>query len=122
MDDRVDVRIPVEPDIASALANPTRRAAAGRVLTDLINGNHARDFLAEALAAAQEEARGNGLTPEDVDAEVRRWCAEEACLDAEAEADHHSGRVVSHERVTEWLGKLVQGERAPRPRASHPTA
>jgi predicted transcriptional regulator len=39
----------------------------------------------------------------------------EARLDAEAEADYVAGRVVSHERVMEWLDKLARGKRAPRP-------
>ena len=40
-----------------------------------------------------------------------------ARLDAEAEADFTAGRVVSHERVREWLTKLARGEREPPPRA-----
>jgi predicted transcriptional regulator len=41
--------------------------------------------------------------------------AHEARLDAEAEADYAAGRVISHERVREWLGKLAKGERVPPP-------
>lgn len=41
----------------------------------------------------------------------------EARLDAEAEAAYKAGRVVSHERVREWLTKLANGERVPPPRA-----
>ena len=41
--------------------------------------------------------------------------AHEARLDAEAEADYAAGRVVSHERVREWLAKLAKGERVPPP-------
>jgi predicted transcriptional regulator len=41
--------------------------------------------------------------------------ATEARLDARAEADYAAGRVVSHDRVMEWLGKLAKGERASRP-------
>ncbi len=43
--------------------------------------------------------------------------AHEARLDAEAEADYAAGRVVSHERVVEWLTKLAKGERVSPPRA-----
>jgi predicted transcriptional regulator len=43
--------------------------------------------------------------------------AHEARLDAEAEAAYAAGKVVSHERVNEWLTKLAKGERAPTPRA-----
>lgn len=41
----------------------------------------------------------------------------EARLDAEAEADVAAGRLVSHERVREWLAKLARGEREPPPEA-----
>jgi len=41
--------------------------------------------------------------------------AEEARLDAEAEADYAAGRVVSHECMCEWLAKLAKGERVPAP-------
>jgi hypothetical protein len=43
--------------------------------------------------------------------------AQEARLDAEAMAAARAGRVVPHERVREWLVKLANGERAPRPRS-----
>ena len=39
----------------------------------------------------------------------------EARLDAEAEADVAAGRVISHERMSEWLTKLAKGERVPPP-------
>jgi predicted transcriptional regulator len=42
--------------------------------------------------------------------------ATEARLDAEAEADYAAGRVISHERMAEWLTKLARGERTPRPK------
>jgi len=41
--------------------------------------------------------------------------AVEARLDAEAEADYAAGRVISHERMCEWLTKLAKGERVPLP-------
>jgi predicted transcriptional regulator len=43
--------------------------------------------------------------------------AEEARLDAAAEADVAAGRVIPHERVREWLLKLAKGERVPPPSA-----
>jgi hypothetical protein len=43
--------------------------------------------------------------------------ATEARLDAEAEADLAARRVVPHERVREWLRRLVRGERVPPPEA-----
>jgi predicted transcriptional regulator len=41
--------------------------------------------------------------------------AVEARLDAEAEADYAAGRVISHERMCEWLTKLAKGEKVPPP-------
>ena len=43
--------------------------------------------------------------------------APEARLDAEAEAAYKAGRVVSHERVMEWLGTLANGDSTAAPRA-----
>ena len=76
MDDKVDVTIPVEPEVARALENPARREAAGRVLSSLIKGGRVRDVLAEAIADVKREARANGLTDEDIDAELEAWRAE----------------------------------------------
>ena len=42
---------------------------------------------------------------------------EDARLDAEAEADARAGRVVSRERVREWLDRLAKGEDVPPPEA-----
>jgi hypothetical protein len=39
----------------------------------------------------------------------------EARLDAEAEADYAAGRVISHERMCEWLAKLAKGQKVPPP-------
>jgi len=76
MNDRVDVTIPVEPEVAKALENPVRREAAGRVLSGLLKGGHLRDTLAEAIADAKREARAKGLTDEAIDAELQAWRAE----------------------------------------------
>jgi predicted transcriptional regulator len=46
-------------------------------------------------------------TPPDEQAEARH--------DAEAEADVTAGRVVPHERVREWLQRLIRGEKTPPP-------
>jgi hypothetical protein len=43
--------------------------------------------------------------------------AHEARLDAEAEADYAVGRVISHDRMKEWLSRLANGERVPPPEA-----
>jgi hypothetical protein len=76
MNDMIEVSIPVEPEVAKALENPARRQAAGGVLTGLLRGGHARDALTQATAEASREARANGLTDEDVDAELAAWRAE----------------------------------------------
>jgi len=47
--------------------------------------------------------------------DVKPDAALEAHLDAEAEAEVAAGRVISHERVCEWLTKLAEGERVPPP-------
>ena len=73
MDDPVDVTIPFEPEIARALENPVRREAAGRVLSGLLKGEHLRDVLGDVIAAAKREARANGLTDADIDAELQAW-------------------------------------------------
>ena len=76
MDDQVELTIPVGSDVAKALESPVRRAAAGRVLSGLLKEGHLRDVLAEAIADAKREARSNGLTDEEIDAELQAWRAE----------------------------------------------
>ena len=73
MDDHVEVTIPFEPEIARAQENPVRRQAAGRVLSFLLKGGHLRDVPGEIIAAAKREARSNGLTDADIDAELEAW-------------------------------------------------
>jgi predicted transcriptional regulator len=43
--------------------------------------------------------------------------AEEARLEAEADAEIDTGKGVPHERVREWLLKLIRGEKVPPPEA-----
>ncbi len=43
--------------------------------------------------------------------------AEEARLDAEADAEIEAGKGVPHERVREWLLKMANGEKVPPPEA-----
>ena len=66
----------VLPEVARALESPARREAAGRVLSGLLKGGRVRDVLAEAIADVKREARANGLTDEDIDAELAAWQAE----------------------------------------------
>jgi hypothetical protein len=76
MSDTVDVSIPIDVDAAQALESPARRAAAGRYLSGLLNGSRVREFLEEAIADAKSEARKNGLTDADIDAELEAWRTE----------------------------------------------
>ncbi len=76
MDEHVDVTIPVEPEVAKALASPAQRQAAGRVLSGLLTGVHLTEVLGVAIGDAKREARANGLTDEDIDAELDAWRAE----------------------------------------------
>ncbi len=76
MDTTVDVTIPVDAEAARALGSQARREAAGRYLSGLLNGGRVHDILAEAIADAKREARSNGLTDEDIDAELEAWRAE----------------------------------------------
>lgn len=76
MDSTVDVSIPVDAEVARALASPARREAAGRYLSGLLKSGRIREILAEAISDAKQEARANGLTDEDIDAELELWQAE----------------------------------------------
>jgi hypothetical protein len=76
MDNLIDVTIPLEPEAAKALENQARREAIGRYLSSLLKGDRMANVLAEAIAAAKREAHTNGLTDEDIDAELEAWRAE----------------------------------------------
>ncbi len=76
MSDTVEVSIPVDAEAAQALKSPARRAAAGRYLSGLLKSGRVRDLLEEAVAELKGEARANGLTDADVDAELAAWRAE----------------------------------------------
>jgi hypothetical protein len=73
MDSTVDVTIPMDAEAARALASPARREAAGRLLSDLLKAGGVRKLLAETIADAKREARLNGLTDSEIDAELEAW-------------------------------------------------
>jgi chorismate mutase len=52
-----------------------RLRAAGRVLSNILTRDSARNRLAEAIAEAKAEARGRGITDADVEEELARWGA-----------------------------------------------
>ena len=74
--DLVNVTIPFEADIAQVPRDPVRREASGLVLSGLLNGGYLRDALKDVIVGAGREARDNGLTDADIDAELRVWRAE----------------------------------------------
>ena len=76
MDTTVEVVLPVDPEAAKALNSPARREAAGRYLSSLLKGGRVRVVLSETIADAKREARANGLTDDDIDAELEAWRAE----------------------------------------------
>jgi hypothetical protein len=76
VDTRIDVPIPVDAEAARALESPARREAAGRYLSGLLNGGRAHDILAEAIAETKREACANGLTDQEIDAELDQWRAD----------------------------------------------
>jgi hypothetical protein len=76
MDETVGVTIPLDADAAKALDSPARREAAGRYLSSLLKAGRVRDVLAEAIAEAKREARANGLSDDEIDAELGSWRAE----------------------------------------------
>jgi len=76
MDNTVDVMVPVDAEAAKALESPARREAVGRYLSSRLKDGRARDVLAEAIAEAKREARAQGLTDEEIDAELNEWRAE----------------------------------------------
>jgi hypothetical protein len=76
MDSTVDVTIPVEPDAAAALADARNRAAMGRLVSRVLRPRSGPSPLAQAIAEMKAEARANGLTDADVDAELAAYNAE----------------------------------------------
>ena len=76
MDETVDVTIPLDPAAARHLESPARRKAVGRYLSGLLTGGRVHDVLAEAIADVKREARGGGLTDDEIDAELEAWRTE----------------------------------------------
>lgn len=76
MDKTVDVMIPVDPETAKQLTTAASREAVGRYLSKLLKREHLNELLAEAIGEAKHEARANGLTDDEIDAELAAWRAE----------------------------------------------
>jgi hypothetical protein len=76
MDNTVDVTIPVELDVAAALADARNRAAVGRLVSRVLRPRSGPSALAQAIADLKAEARVAGLTDADIDAELAAYNAE----------------------------------------------
>ncbi len=77
MDDLVMVEIPVSPEAAEALADEAKRARVGKLVSDLVRPADAdTDPLAVLIRSIKAEARADGLTDEDIDAELAAYNAE----------------------------------------------
>jgi len=72
----VEVKIPVEPEAAEALADVRNREAVGRLVSRLLRRGAGSSPLARAIAAMKAEARAAGLTDADIDAELAAYNAE----------------------------------------------
>lgn len=77
MDDVVLVQIPVSPEAAEALADEERRARVGKLVSDLVcPADATTDPLAALIRSIKTDARADGLTDEDIDAELTAYNAE----------------------------------------------
>ena len=71
----VDVPIPIDASLASALDDPVKRALAGRMLSRMLQPVTV-ESLFEVVGEMQAEARKRGLTDEILDAELAAYNAE----------------------------------------------
>jgi hypothetical protein len=77
MDDVVMVPIPVSPDAAEALRGEEAKARLGKLVSRLLRPSSPdSDPLSALIAELKAEARGSGLTDEDIDAELAAYNAE----------------------------------------------
>ena len=77
MDDIVMVEIPVSRDAAPALDDERRRAAVGRLVSNLLRPSAANgDPLRRVIAEIKSEAHADGLTDAEIDAELAAYNAE----------------------------------------------
>lgn len=76
MDKTVEVTIPVEPEVAAALADARNRMAVGRLVSRVLRPRSGRTPLAHAIAAMKAAARTAGLSDADIDAELAAYNAE----------------------------------------------
>jgi hypothetical protein len=76
MNDVVMVAIPVSAKAAEALTDERRRASVGKLVSDILEPTAATDPLALLIRAIKADARAEGLTDEEIDAELAAYNAE----------------------------------------------
>jgi hypothetical protein len=77
MGDVVMVPLPVSAEAAAALEDEARRAKVGKLVSDLLRpGKPADDPFAILIADLKATARRDGLTDEEIDAELTAYNAE----------------------------------------------
>ena len=77
MDDDVVVGVPVSPEAADLLRDEGRAKAVGWLLSGLLRPSSPEaDPLAAIIAEIKTEARADGLTDADIDAELAAYNAE----------------------------------------------
>lgn len=70
MDKTVDVTIPVEPEVAAALADARNRDAAGRLISRVFRPHSGPSPLTRIIAEMKADARKAGLTDREIDDEL----------------------------------------------------
>ena len=77
MDGDIVVGIPVSAGVADLLKDPGHAKAIGRLVSDLLRpASPEHDPIAPLIARIKAEARADGLTDADVDAELAAYNAE----------------------------------------------
>jgi hypothetical protein len=76
MDTTIEVSIPVDPDAASMLADPQKRAEMGQLISTVLRESAEPDPLIRAIRAVQADVRASGITEAEIDAELAAWKAE----------------------------------------------
>ena len=76
MDGTVEIGIPVDADVAAALADPRRREAVGRVVSRMLRPGAGGDPLVAAIDRLRADAEARGLTDDVLDAELTAYNAE----------------------------------------------
>jgi hypothetical protein len=77
MADTVMVEIPVTPEAAEALGDTERRERVGKLVSSMLRPqSQGDDPLAAIFATIKSAARGDGLTDEEIEAELAAYNAE----------------------------------------------